>query len=237
MRRPARLQPARAAAQSVGLLAGNSHGGLPGALRLAGLQGLPKGAGACAAHRADVRQEPARRRRHRVCSNSNHGWPFVVVRLCILSARFDGTGTPRRTGWARRLRPSAARCVLALVSMLNACACTTSGGGCGPATPSDTSESAQSLRRSGGLPYTSAAPAKQGHGFDSPTTRRNSRAGYPNAAFCCAVRFAFYGRACGEGRESLPVPCSGLSTPHVLSPSFDSEGGRFQTCQQGAIHG
>ena len=95
----------------------------------------------------------------------------------------------------------------------------------------------QPLRPGAWPPYTSAAPAQQGHGFDSPKQRRNSRAGYPIAAFCCAVRFAFNGRACGEGRKSLPVPLPGLSTPHVLSPSFDSEGGRFQTCRKGAIHG
>ena len=126
---------------------------------------------------------------------------------------------------------------LQALHMLDACGCAASGGGCGVAMAGGKSESAHPLRRSGVLPYTSAAPAHQGHGFDSPTNRRSSRAGYPNAAFCCAVRFAFYGRACGEGRKLLPVPIPGLSTPHVLSPSFDSEGGRFQTCRIGAIHG
>lgn len=93
------------------------------------------------------------------------------------------------------------------------------------------------LRHAGVLPYTCAALAHQGRGFDSPKNRRNSRAGHPIAAFSCAVRFAFNGGACGEGRESLPVPIPGLSTPHVPSPSFDSEVGGFQTCRIGAIHG
>ena len=85
----------------------------------------------------------------------------------------------------------------------------------------------QSLRRVGLLPYSCAVPAQQGRGFDSPFYRRSSRAGYPTAAFLLRSVFRFYGGTCGEGRKLLPEPVAGLSTPHVLPPSFDSGGGGF----------
>ena len=95
----------------------------------------------------------------------------------------------------------------------------------------------QPLRRLGLLPYTCAAPAKQGRGFDSPFYRRSSRAGYPTAAFLLRSVFRFYGGTCGEGRKPLPVPFPGLSTPHVLPPSFDSGSGRFVDLLSRSHHG
>ena len=87
------------------------------------------------------------------------------------------------------------------------------------------------------LPYTFAAPAKQGRGFDSPKQRRNSRAGSSDSGFLLRSAFRFYGGTCGEGRKSLPVPLPGLSTPHVLPPSFDSVGCRFVDLLQRSHHG
>ena len=93
------------------------------------------------------------------------------------------------------------------------------------------------LRLAAWLPYTGAAPATPGRGFDSPYLRRNSRAGYPTAAFLLRSAFRFYGGTCGEGRKPLPEPQAGLSTPHVLPPSFDSAGGRFFDLSLRSHHG
>lgn len=95
----------------------------------------------------------------------------------------------------------------------------------------------QPLRRVGLLPYTLPVPAQQGRGFDSPKQRRSSRAGYPNAAFCCVVRFAFYGRACGEGRESLPVPLPGLSPRTSCHPRLTARAAGFRPVAKEPIHG
>lgn len=93
------------------------------------------------------------------------------------------------------------------------------------------------LRLSAWLPYTGDAPATPGRGFDSPMSRRNSRAGFPLAAFLLRSAFRFYGGTCGEGRKPLPVPTPGLSTPHVLPPSFDSWGGGFVDPLSRSHHG
>ena len=45
--------------------------------------------------------------------------------------------------------------------------------------------------------------------------------------FLLRSAFRFNGGACGEGRKPLPVPVSGLPTPHVLPPMLGSLGGRF----------
>ena len=95
----------------------------------------------------------------------------------------------------------------------------------------------QPLRWVGLLPYTLPVPAKQGHGFSRPYLRRKSRAGYPTAAFLLRSVFRFYGGTCGEGRKPLPEPQAGLSTPHVLPPSFDSVGGRFVDLSLRSHHG
>ena len=87
------------------------------------------------------------------------------------------------------------------------------------------------------LPYTLHVPAHQGRWLGGQFSRRNSRAGYPNAAFCCTSCSASTGGRGGRGenlcRNLEPVRQPATSPHQHLAVSR----GGFLTCPLGAIHG
>ena len=93
------------------------------------------------------------------------------------------------------------------------------------------------------LVYTAPSVPVKHTGFGDPFhSRRSSRATFGQRLFYVhALRMAhmayLFGGPCGDTREGVPVPTAGSPTPHGLPPSFGDEGGRFQTCSEGAING
>ena len=84
--------------------------------------------------------------------------------------------------------------------------------------------------------------AKKHHGFGDPITEGAAAAPILDSGFFHAhmLRVAhgfLYGGPCWDTRKGVPVPSAGSPTRHGLPPSFGDEGGRFQTCCKGAIHG
>jgi hypothetical protein len=77
-------------------------------------------------------------------------------------------------------------------------------------------------------------------GFDSPSksgatvTRPEMDSDFFYVPCCEGSMAPFLAGRVGTAK-AVPVPDSGLSTPHGLPPSFDSEVGRFTTCQSGVI--
>ena len=80
------------------------------------------------------------------------------------------------------------------------------------------------------------------HGFGDPITVGAAAAPFLVSGFfhvhMLRVAHGFlYGGPCWDTRKGVPVPTAGSPTRHGLPPSFGDEGGRFQTCSEGAIHG
>lgn len=68
-------------------------------------------------------------------------------------------------------------------------------------------------------------PGNPGARAWQPETQAQQPRRISDRGFLLRSAFRFYGGACGEGRKPLPVPVSGLPTPHVLPPSLGSWGG------------
>jgi hypothetical protein len=136
---------------------------------VAGLEGLPKRVGAAGLHAAHVGQKPAVRKRHGVGGDRggvNHGCLCGLNKARSVKPAGADKGTADAPAVARA-RPPADAAGLAQRNQANA------GAG---------------LCMSAPLHYTGAALANLGRGLGGPLLWRSSRAGFPFAAFCCAVR-------------------------------------------------
>lgn len=82
--------------------------------------------------------------------------------------------------------------------------------------------------------------AEKHYGFGDPLTEGAAAAptlerGFFYVHMLRVAHGSFFGGPCWDTRKGVPVPSAGSPTRHGLPPSFGDEGGRFQTCSEGAF--